>query len=138
MVKTISMQDMRHLNLFDKVTKLRTSSCFSYNDTLMYCVPKSKIQQAIGKSNENLRRISEIVKKRVRIIALPRGEEGIEPFIKSIIAPVQFKELQVTEGEVIVNAGPQSKAALLGRNKRRLLEMQKIVADFFKKEYKVI
>lgn len=129
---------MRHLNLFDKVTKLRTSSCFSYNDTLMYCVPKSKIQQALGRSNENLRRISEIVKKRVRIIALPKGEEDIESFIKSIISPVQYKELEVTENEVILTAGSQSKAALLGRNKRRLLEMQKIIADFFKKEYKVM
>lgn len=138
MVKTISMQDMRHLNLFDKVTKLRTSSCFSYNDTLMYCVPKSKIQQALGRSNENLRRISEIVKKRVRIIALPKGEEDIESFIKSIISPVQYKELEVTENEVILTAGSQSKAALLGRNKRRLLEMQKIIADFFKKEYRVM
>lgn len=129
---------MRHLNLFDKVTKLRTSSCFSYNDTLMYCVPKSKIQQALGRSNENLRRISEIVKKRVRIIALPKGEEDIESFIKSIISPVQYKELEVTENEVILTAGSQSKAALLGRNKRRLLEMQKIIADFFKKEYRVM
>lgn len=138
MVKTISMQDMRHLNLFNKVTKLRTDSCFSYNDTLMYCVPKSKVQQALGKSNENLRKISEIVKKRVRIIPMPRGEEDIESFVKAVIAPVQFNSIEVKEDEVVVNAGAQSKAALLGRNKRRLLEMQKIISDFFKKNYRVI
>jgi len=37
-----------------------------------------------------------------------------------------------------VNAGSENKAALLGRNKRRLLEMKEIVKDFFKAEYKVI
>ena len=138
MVKTISMQDMRHLNLFNNVTKLRTSHCFSYNDTLMFCVPRPKIQQALGPNNENLRRISDIVKKRVRVIALPRGDEDIEYFIKSIVSPVQFKELEINDNEVLLTAGPQSKAALLGRNKRRLAEMQRIISDFFKREYKVI
>ena len=31
-------------------------------------------------------------------------------------------------------AGKQSKAALIGRNRRRFLEMQKIIADYFVKE----
>lgn len=109
-----------------------------YNETLMFCIPKSKIQQAIGKNNSNLRKISEIVKKRIRIIPMPKGEESIEHFIKAIISPVQFKSIEITYDEVIVTAGSQNKAALLGRNKRRLSEMQKIISDFFKKSYKII
>jgi len=105
---------------------------------LMFCVPKSKISQALGKNGENLRKISEIVKKRIRILAQPRGIEDAENFIKAIISPVTFNSIEITQNEIIVNAGQQSKAALLGRNKRRLAEMQSIIKDFFGMDYKII
>jgi transcription antitermination factor NusA-like protein len=104
----------------------------------MFCVPKSKISQALGKNGENLKKISEIVKKRIRILAQPRGIEDSENFIKAIISPVTFNNLEITENEIIVNAGQQNKASLLGRNKRRLAEMQKIVKEFFGLGYKII
>jgi len=138
MASTINMQDMRHLNLFEKVSKVRTRYCFSYNETLMFAVPKPMISKALGKSNENLRKLSDIVKKRIRVVATPRGIEDAKDFISAIIAPVQFKDIEITMDEIIVTAGPQSKAALLGRNKRRLAEMQKIVSEFFKVGYRVI
>ncbi len=131
------MKDMRHLNLFSKITNLQTRFHFSYNDTLMFCVPKSKITQALGRDNENLRKLSGIVKKRIRVLPMPRGIEDAKTFIQQIIAPVSFKEIEITPEEIIINAGPQNKAALLGRNKRRLLEMQQIVKDFFSLDYRV-
>ncbi len=138
MVNTIDMQDLRRLNLFRKITKLETRFCFSYNEILMFCVPRRDVSRALGKNGENLKRMSDILKKRVRIVTLPRGVEDIKPFIQSIIAPVGFKEIEITSDEVIVNAGSENKAALLGRNKRRLNEMKKIIKDFFKLDYKVI
>src|SRR6056297_3104886 len=138
MANTINMQDLRHLNLFYKITRIRTRYCFSYNNMLMFCVPKSKISQALGKNGENLRKISEIVKKRIRVLAQPRGIEDAENFIKAIISPVTFNSIEINQNEIIVNAGQQSKAALLGRNKRRLAEMQSIIKDFFGMDYKII
>lgn len=138
MVNTIDMKSLRYLNLFSKITRVRTRYFFSYNDILMFCVPKSQISKALGNRGENLKKISDILKKRIRILPIPRGVEDAEPFIKAIIAPVEFKEMNIIPGEIVVNAGPQSKAALLGRNKRRLSEMQEIVKDFFKLDYKVI
>ena len=103
----------------------------------MFCVPKSKISQALGRDNENLRKLSGIVKKRIRVLPKPRGIEDAKTFIQQIIAPVTFKEMNITPEEIIVNAGSENKAALLGRNKRRLLEMQKIVKNFFGLDYRV-
>ncbi len=138
MESTINMQDLRHLNLFSKITRIRTRYCFDYNNMLMFCVPKSKISQALGKNGENLRKISNIVKKRIRVLAQPRGVEDAEAFIKAIVSPVTFNGIEIKDNEIILNAGSQSKAALLGRNKRRLAEMQKIVKEFFGMDYKII
>ena len=138
MINIIDMQDLRHLNLFRKVTRIQTRYCFRYNEILMFCVPRREISKALGKNGENLKKMSDIIKRRVRIIPLPNGIEDSKSFISSVIAPVGFKEIEITPTEIIVNAGSENKAALLGRNKRRLLEMKKIIKDFFNLDYRIV
>jgi len=138
MVNTIDMQGLRYLNLFRKITRIQTRYYFLYNEILMFCVPRRNIPQALGKKGENLKKMSDILKRRVRILQIPHGVENAKAFIQSVIAPVTFKEVEITPDEIIVTAGSENKAALLGRNKRRLNEMKEIVKDFFKKEYRVI
>jgi NusA-like KH domain protein len=137
MVNTIDMQDLRYINLFEKVTRIGTKYCFEYNNTIFFCVPKNMISRALGKDAYNIRRISEIIKKRVKIIAIPRDIGDAKYFIENLTSPVQIKEIEINESEIIVGGNVQTKAALIGRNKRRLLEMKEIIKDFFKRDFKV-
>ena len=138
MVKTIDMQDLRHLNLFNQITKINTRFCFRYNDTLYFCVPKNLISKALGENASNIRRMSDILKRRIKVIPKPRGIEDAEGFIKTITALVTFKELEVKDNEIILNAGGQNKATLFGRNKQRFFEMKSIVKGFFDRDFKII
>src|SRR3989344_9215165 len=131
MVNTIDMRDLRYLNLFERITNIRTRYCFEYNNTIIFCIPGKLISKALGPNARNIRRISEILRKRVKIIFLPRNLSDARNFIGSIVSPVMFKDLEITPEEIILTAGSQSKAALIGRNRRRLLEMQKIVRNCF-------
>ena len=127
------------MNLFSKITKVQTRYCFTYNDTLIFAVPKPKIPQSLGKDNSNLKRISEILKRRIKVVPKPRGIEDAKTFIQLLVSPVAFKEIEITDKEIIVTAGGvQTKAALLGRNKKRLEEMKTIVKSFFNLDYRVI
>jgi len=138
MVNTIDMQDMRYLNLFGKITRISTRHCFKYNEALVFCVPKRLVSQAFGENARNAKQMSQILNKRIKIIAIPNDIKDAKVFISSIVSPVKFKELEITPDQIILTAGSQSKAALIGRNKRRFLEMQKIVKDFFKREFRII
>jgi transcription antitermination factor NusA-like protein len=138
MVNTLDMQDLRYLNLFEKVTRIRTHYCFEYNNTIIFCVPREFVSQAIGPDARNLRRISEIIKKRVKVIYIPKDSQDIKRFIELVVSPVTFKDLEILPNEIVMNAGSQSKAALIGREKRRLIEMQKITQDFFKRDFRII
>lgn len=138
MVKTIDMQEMRYINLFEKVTRVSTRFCFKYNKMIMFAVPRKMLSKSIGPGSRNLKKIYEILGKRVRVVPIPSGIEDVNNFIKNIINPVEFKEIEINENEIILNAGSQNKAALIGRNKRRLHEMQKIISDFFGKEFRII
>ena len=138
MVQTIDMQAMRHLNLFERVTRISTRFCFPYNDAIYFCVPKELIPQALGKNAENLRRISETIGRKIRVIPKPAGIYHAKEFIKTIVSPVEFQDFEIRDNEMILTAGKQSKAALIGRNRRRLNEMQKIVKDFFGMDFRIV
>ena len=138
MVQTIDMQDLRYLNLFSSVTGVKTRYCFKYNEIIFFCVPANLISKTVGKEGRNIRRMSELLRKKIKVIVYPKSIRDAKNFIKSIIDPVKFNDLEIKDNEIIINAGKQSKAALIGRNRRRALEMQKIVEDYFGKEFKII
>ncbi|VVB83880.1 Uncharacterised protein [uncultured archaeon] len=138
-MNTINMQDIRHLNLFSQITQVNTRFCIEYNNAIIFCVPKNLVNKAVGEDGKNIRRMSEILGKRIRIIPSPRGLYDAKGFILTIVKPVAFKDLEIKGNEMIITAGgTQNKAALIGRDKRRFLELQKIARDFFGKELKII
>lgn len=96
------------------------------------------VSKSIGEGARNIRKLNEILGKKIRVIQLPRGTADARTFIEDIVNPIMFKGLEVHENEIVLNASTQSKASLIGRNKRRLLEMQKIVSDFFNREFKIV
>jgi len=138
MPNTINMQDMRYLNLFEKMTRVQTRYCFKYNEFIVFCVPKHLVSAAIGEDGRNVKRMSEILRKRIKVIPIPDGIYHIKQFIEAIISPIRFKDLNISGNEVVLTAGSQNKAALIGRNKRRLLEMQKIMKDYFNKDFRIV
>jgi transcription antitermination factor NusA-like protein len=138
MVNTINMQDMRHLNLFSQITRINTRYCMTYNDTIIFCVPREFVNRAVGEEGRNIKRISEILQKKIRVIPNPGGIQTVRQFIEDIVRPVTFKDLEIRGREIILTAGSQSKASLIGRNKRRFFELQKIVKDYFGKELRII
>lgn len=138
MINTIDMQDMRHINLFEKVTKISTRFCFNYNENIIFCVPKKLVPKAVGDNGKNVRQLGEILRRRIKIVSAPRGIEDAKIFFESVVSPTTFKDLEVRGNEIIINAGSQNKAALIGRNRRRLLELQKIARDFFGKDLRIV
>lgn len=158
-MKTLNMQFIRYLNLFEGVTGIRTRSCFPYNNMIVFAVKKNQVSKAIGSQGENVRRISDTIKKRVKIVSLPEPSkfsqnknfdghqefekpripetgESIFRFFSDIVSPITFKSLDVND-EIVMNAGSQNKAALIGRNKARLKEMQSVAKEYFNKDFRI-
>lgn len=135
---SIDMQTMRYINLLDRTSRVKTTKCFSYNNSIIFAVPRAMISRALGPDASNIRIIQDQLGKRVRVVVEPSGVSDAERFVKDIVSPVKFKSLEVKEGEFILNAGSQSKAALIGRNKRRLEELDRIVQDMFGMSLKII
>lgn len=131
MTKTLCLQFIQYMNFFDRCVEVRSTHCFSYNGTIIFVVNPKFVSRAIGENGANLKKLSLRLRKRVKIIGLPRGAEDIERFVASIVYPVKFKKISLEGKEAIINAPPQSRAALIGRNKCHLKELQNILEEYF-------
>jgi len=131
MVKVLDMQFIRYINNFYKVTGIRCTHCFEYNNTILFAVPRHFVMKAIGKDNRNLEKLGRIIGKRIKIVAIPHGKEDMENFVSIIVRPVRFKAIEIRGDDVIINAASQSKAALIGRGRIRISEMQNILNQYF-------
>lgn len=136
MTQTIDMRGMRQLNLFERITGIRTKNCFNYNRTLIFAIPQSTISRAIGPNAINIKKLSSILGQKIRIIALPKN--NIEKFILDLISPVRVDSIQEFSNCIEISATTQNKATLIGRNKVRLEELEKIIKDVLGKELKIV
>lgn len=132
------MQGLRHLNLFSKITKVNTRFSCTYNETIIFCVPRQFISKAVGEQGKNVKKINHILGKKIKVLAAPHGIEDAEEFIKNLVSPIEFKEIEVNDEEIIITGGRENKANLIGRGKKRLGELQKICRDYFNRELRVI
>lgn len=138
MIQTLDMKFIRYLNLFGKITGVRIKNCFFYNNYIVFAVPPILVSKVIGPQGSNIKKLAIILQRKIKIVALPASIEEAERFISDIVAPVEFKTLEITENEIIITAPRQSKASLIGRNKVRLEELKKIVEEFFGKKLRIV
>ena len=133
MVETIDMQAMRYINLFSKVSNVSTTKVFVYNNQIVYAVPKAKVSMAIGKNAVNAKKLSDILRKKIKIVAMPAidDNDGIGKFIEDVVSPVEFNKIEVNDSSVVITAGRNSKAALIGRNRLREKELAEVLKNFF-------
>ena len=133
MASVIDMQLMRYINLFATTTRVQTTKVFVYNNQIVFAVPRMKVSVAIGKGAVNVKRLSEILRKKIKIITMPAvdSDEAIGKFVEEVVAPIEFNGVEVKDDSVVINAGRQSKAALIGRGRQREKELADVLKNFF-------
>ena len=132
------MQTMRYINLLDRASRVKTSKCFVYNNTIIFAVPREMISRAIGPAGINVRDIQEKLGKKVKVVSEVSEISDAERFVRDIVSPLRFKSLELKDSVFVLTAGSESKAALIGRNRRRLDELNQILKDTFGKEVRII
>jgi len=133
MAGTIDMRLMRYINLFSRISKVPTTKCFIYNGQIMFAVPKAKVSKAIGPGAANVKKIRNVLGKKVRVLVMPQrdSKEELAKFIGDVVDPIEFNKVEIKDNSITINAGRQSKAALIGRNRAREKELSEVMKNFF-------
>ena len=131
MATIIDMQQMRYINLFSKISGVEPNSSFMYSGQLFYLVPFAKVSKAIGKDAINAKKLGSIVGKKIRVIATPNkeNESQVVKFVEDLTEPVEINKIEIKDSSVIISATRMSKANLIGRNRVKEKQLNKILKD---------
>ena len=127
---------MKFMSLFESLTRAKLKDCFDVNETLVFVVDEGEIGKAIGKHAVNVKRIESMIKKKIRIIEF---NPVMLEFVKSVVYPLQLKDLREEEGVVMMAAvDSNTRGLLIGRSAQNLRFFESIIKRFFDvKELKV-
>ncbi len=141
-IKKFDMQFMRYMNLFARITGIAPKHCFAYNNMLVFIIPGFAIERAIGRDNSNLKKLSAIFGKRIRVVAEPNGLKDLQKFVKILVSPVEFEKIEIVETlsennnntlkeAVVTTSNREQKAMLIGRGRAREDELKNILEQYF-------
>ena len=130
---TLDIKSIQYLNLFSFITGINALDCFEYNSSVIFVIKDNLINQVLSNNGEKIRKFVNRTNRNVKVVSLPddKGLKNMEKFILSVIYPVKFKRLSISHEELIINASPEIKARLIGRNSIRLIELNSIVKKYF-------
>ena len=132
MSSTIDMRLMRYLNLFSNISKVKTLNCFIYNNQIGFAVPESQVSKAIGKNASNVKKLGNILGKKIKILKMPKeiNADSIKEFLEELTG-VEGINVEIENDLVKIGGTRQVKASLIGRNRAREKEIQEILASCF-------
>ena len=146
MARTIDMQLMRYINLFERITRVSTTDCFVYNNTIYFAVPKALMMQAVGRNGDNVKRVSETFRKKVKIVVMPSDSEiandkmiALKKFVTEVVAPIEFTGFDLQDDKIIISGSRENKAMLIGRDRSKEKELSEVLERSFGiKELKIM
>lgn len=116
------------ISLFETLTRSKVKDCIESN-ILMFVVKRGEIGKAIGKKGSNIKRIENVLKRKIKIVEF---NDDIEIFVKNLIAPIKVENITKEDDTIIISdANNQTKGRLKGRDSQNLKEYKKIVSRYF-------
>ena len=133
-MQQLTKEIIDHINLFESLTKASVKDCF-INDIILFVIKEGNIAKAIGKKGRNVFMISNLLKKRIKLVEF---SNDAEIFIKNMIYPIEGKIYKENNLVCIELNKSSDKAIIFGRDRKNLNELQKIVSKYFDVKIKVV
>jgi len=125
-----------YINIFENISDVKVKDCYKSDDSLVFIINPKYMSKAIGKNGSNVKKASRLLRKSIKVIEY---DPDVLKFIKNIIHPIYGKIYKESEGIVAIKLdASKDKGIVIGRDKKNLNKMQKIVSIYFNVKVKVI
>ncbi len=123
-LKTIQL-----INLFENKTRSTVKNFLEYNEIFIFIVKENQARKAIGPKGINVKKLSDLLNKRIKIV-----EYNSEPvkFIKGFISPIVALDIKVEDKIIEIKvSSTREKGLLIGRDKKHLNMLKNLVKKYF-------
>jgi len=134
-MKVLTTEIIGYINLFENITRARVRDCYQGSEALIFIVQEGEAGKAIGKGGENIKRLNQLLKKKIKVVEF--SEDPVK-FVSNLILPIRAEVRFEDEKTIVIEGrGPKFKQAVLGPERKNLKELQTIVSNYFDVEIKV-
>lgn len=132
MAVTLTAELIGYINTLENISKAKVKDSFiDKNGILVFVINQGEIGKAIGKGGINIRRLSKLLKKKVKLIEF---NEDVKEFVKNCIQPLQAT-IAMEDSKITLEApDTTTKAKLIGRDRQNLIALNELVNRYFKVE----
>jgi len=124
------MNTIKFISAFQSLTKTSVRDCIPGEKTIMFVVGEGELGKAIGKSAENVRRLANYFKRKIKIVEF---SNNVLSFIKNLVQPLKIATIEENEGIVVITApDSQTRGYLIGRGGSALRQLEETVKRHFK------
>lgn len=111
----LDMALIKYMALFEKITRASVKDCFEQGDRLVFIVNEGQIGKAIGKGSVNVKKIENLVKKKIRIVEY---NSDMHKFVQNIVHPFKLENIEYDEDTKILTltaVDSKTRGYLIGR-----------------------
>src|SRR3989338_6966028 len=119
---------MQYISLFESLTAAKVRDCI-VNEQILFIVNENDMGKAIGKQGSNVKRIENMLKKKIRLVEF---NSDIVQFVQNLIYPITAKEIKEENGIVSIYCNDvKSKGMLIGRDRHNINFVNDVVKRHF-------
>lgn len=126
---------MKIISLFQSMTSAGVKDCIQNDDELIFIVNEGDIGKAIGKNAVNIKRLSYLMKRKIKIVEY---SSDLKSFVANFIMPFKA-EISEEEGTITLKTtDSRAKGILIGRGGQNLRQLENNIKRHFQiKEIRV-
>lgn len=122
---------------FDKITHAKLKDCIVEDNKIIFVVNEGEIRKSIGNKAENVKKLAEIFRKKIKIIEY--SNEMLK-LIRNFIYPLKIDNIHEEGGIVVLEStDTRTRGLLIGRAAQNLRRLENYIRRYFEvKEIKVV
>lgn len=124
---TLDNNALRLISLFESSTGARVRDCVN-DGSVLFVVEPGDMSKAIGKAGSNIRRLENILKKRVRVVEF--ATEAVQ-FAKNLAGPLGADVVDEAGILRIIPVGLRERGFLIGRGGENLRALESLIKRHF-------
>ncbi len=87
----LNSETLKHINLFQTITKASVKDCVINLDKLLFIVNKGQAGLAIGRNGSNIKNLQRLMKKKIEILEF---NDDLQVFLSNVLRPVKVLKLE--------------------------------------------
>lgn len=118
-----------YIKIFENYTKTNVKDCFYNENELIFLVNKGQIGKAVGKKGENVKKLVNKLKQRVRVIAF---DDDIKIFIRNLLYPLKDFDVELRENDLVLMPKDNTiKGKIYGRSRSNFKWLNEVLNRYF-------